>query len=139
MLGEIGVSDDTFESRARLAVAGLQNPKPSIFWSDLLLSAVVGWGAFAVAVVSSRPWLVVAALFVSVILLYRGMCFACTDIINIPPGLLSGFETVWNLLFGISLLLLSYMYVGVHQDHHRLATDGTNRDPGTCHSRVQPS
>jgi len=44
-------------------------------------------------------------------------------------GALRGFESVWNVLFGIPLLLPSFLYVGVHQYHHGLATYGTDRDP----------
>jgi fatty acid desaturase len=42
---------------------------------------------------------------------------------------LPGFETAWNLLFGVPLLLPSFTYIGVHQSHHNLSTYGTKDDP----------
>jgi fatty acid desaturase len=42
---------------------------------------------------------------------------------------LRGFETVWNAVFGVPLLMPSFVYVGVHPNHHSLATYGTEQDP----------
>jgi fatty acid desaturase len=36
---------------------------------------------------------------------------------------------VWNLVFGVPLLLPSFTYLGVHQSHHSLSTYGTKDDP----------
>ena len=68
------------------------------------------------------------ALFVCICAFYRGLCFL-HEISHIRAGILRGFETAWNVVFGVPLLLPSFMYVGVHQYHHNLATYGTNRDP----------
>ena len=40
-----------------------------------------------------------------------------------------GFETAWNILFGVPLLLPSFTYLGVHQSHHSLSSYGTKEDP----------
>jgi fatty acid desaturase len=42
---------------------------------------------------------------------------------------LPGFETSWNVLFGVPLLLPSFTYLGVHQNHHSLSSYGTKDDP----------
>jgi fatty acid desaturase len=39
------------------------------------------------------------------------------------------FEAAWNWLVGFPLLMPSFIYVGVHQSHHRLSTYGTSQDP----------
>ena len=42
---------------------------------------------------------------------------------------LPAFRTAWNALVGIPLLLPSFLYEGVHTDHHRQRSYGTPRDP----------
>lgn len=110
-------------------VADLHTPRPAVFWADLLGSAVVGWGAFAIAV-SSRPLstVMLAASVVSGLALYRGVCFT-HELAHLRRSALPGFETTWNVLFGVPLLLPSFTYLGVHQSHHSLSTYGTKDDP----------
>jgi len=114
---------------AHALVSDLHAIRPAIFWTDMLASAAVGWTAFAVAVAQSgvSAWTVVAIL-VAAAALYRGMCFT-HEIAHQPGRTLRGFETVWNVLYGVPLLLPSFTYVGVHQSHHSLSTYGTKDDP----------
>jgi fatty acid desaturase len=42
---------------------------------------------------------------------------------------LPGFDTAWNWLIGFPLLMPTFVYVGVHQSHHRIGTYGTDQDP----------
>jgi fatty acid desaturase len=60
--------------------------------------------------------------------MYRGLCFI-HELTHIRATLLPGFGTAWNIVFGVPLLLPSFVYVGVHQDHHKLSTYGTTQDP----------
>jgi fatty acid desaturase len=60
--------------------------------------------------------------------LYRGLCFI-HEISHQSEKALPGFEMVWNLLMGYPLLMPSFVYAGVHQNHHKLSTYGTSRDP----------
>jgi fatty acid desaturase len=117
------------EATARNLVSDLHEPQGAIFWTDAMGSAAVGWTAFAVAVVSA-PFsaLMYAGLALATIALYRGLCFT-HELTHIRRRSLSGFETAWNILFGIPLLLPSFTYQGVHQSHHNLSTYGTNADP----------
>ncbi len=110
-------------------VADLHTPKPLLFWTDLLASATVGWGAFAVAV-AAQPlsFRMLAAWTIGGIALYRGVCFT-HELAHLRKRALPGFETAWNLLFGIPLMLPSFTYLGVHQSHHSLSTYGTKDDP----------
>jgi len=119
----------TDEVVAHTLVSDLHTLKPSIFWTDMLLSAAVGWTGFAVAVAQpSWSYWTVAGVLVAVFALYRGMCFT-HEIAHQPGRTLRGFETAWNALFGLPLLLPSFTYVGVHQSHHSLSTYGTKDDP----------
>ena len=110
-------------------VADLHTPNPRIFWTDLLLSAVTGWGAFAtaVAVIPFSPIMFAAAL-VAAVGLYRGVSFT-HELAHLRRRAIPGFETAWNVLFGVPLLLPSFTYIGVHQSHHSLSTYGTKGDP----------
>ncbi len=110
-------------------VADLHAPRPWIFWLDLIASAALGWSGFALAVAappfSAAMW--TAALFAA-LALYRGVCFT-HELAHLRRRAVPGFETTWNLLFGIPLLLPSFTYLGVHQSHHSLSSYGTKDDP----------
>ena len=110
-------------------VADLHAPAPAIFWADLVGSAIVGWGSFAVAV-AAEPFsgLMAAATLLAGLALYRGVCFT-HELAHLRRSALPGFETAWNVLFGVPLLLPSFTYLGVHQSHHSLSTYGTKDDP----------
>ena len=115
-------------AQARELVADLHAARPRIFWTDLLVSAAVGWSSFAVAVAAPRGPVTYVAGLIAMFALYRGICFM-HELTHLRPRALAGFETAWNLLLGLPLLMPSTMYVGVHQDHHKLATYGTDADP----------
>jgi fatty acid desaturase len=114
---------------ARRLVGDLHTPRPAIYWTDLLLSALVGWTAFAAAVAFEPfSWRMAAASLIAVFALYRGLCFL-HEISHLRQSALRGFETTWNVLFGVPMLMPSFMYVGVHQNHHKISTYGTSQDP----------
>jgi fatty acid desaturase len=116
-------------AQAHDLVRDLHTPDPRIYWTDLVLTGAVGWVSFAAAVLfRTWSWQMLTALFICSCALYRGLCFL-HEISHIRGGLLRGFELAWNMIFGIGLLLPSFMYVGVHQYHHSLVTYGTDRDP----------
>lgn len=122
-------SSVTTEVVAHVLVSDLHAANPAIFWSDMLASAAVGWMAFAVAIaLPVWSYWTVAAILVAAVALYRGMCFT-HEIAHLPGRTLRGFETTWNILFGVPLMLPSFTYVGVHQSHHSLSTYGTKDDP----------
>jgi fatty acid desaturase len=110
-------------------LADLHKVRPKFFWVDLITSATIGWLAFAMAAADATPfkWRCVFTLIAS-LAFYRGLCFL-HEITHMRRMLLKGFETTWNVLFGIPLFMPSVMYVGVHQNHHKLGTYGTFDDP----------
>ncbi len=117
------------DSQARSLVRDLHKVNRTFFWTDLLLSAAVGWAAFAFAVVKpgfSLP--VLTAILISAMALYRGLCFL-HEISHQSKRTLPGFESVYNALVGFPLLMPSFVYVGVHQNHHKLSVYGTKDDP----------
>lgn len=114
---------------ARKIVDDLFAPKVYIFWSDLLLSAAVGWSAFVVACLAKPlSWQMYASCAIAVIALYRSLIFM-HELSHLRLAALPGFAKVWNIIVGIPLLLPLFMYLDVHSDHHRLSTYATKQDP----------
>lgn len=110
-------------------VRDLHRVKPVVYWLDLLLSSNIGWVCLAFAVVL-RPFSfgMLVCSGVAIVALYRALCFI-HEISHQNQRTLPGFETAWNLLAGFPLLMPSFIYCGVHNDHHKLSTYGTSNDP----------
>jgi fatty acid desaturase len=110
-------------------VRDLHRANQGIYWTDLLGTCLVGWVSFAAAVVLKpfSPWML-AGVLLSVCTLYRALCFM-HEITHQSARSLPHFETVWNWLVGFPLLMPSFVYVGVHQSHHRINIYGTAQDP----------
>jgi fatty acid desaturase len=107
----------------------LFRPRPALYWADMLASALVGWGATALFLVTpSASLLGVAALAVAVLGLYRAVLFI-HELCHLKHGAIYGFDAGWNLVVGIPLLVPSLMYVTTHADHHRRAQFATEEDP----------
>ena len=118
---------DPIEIRRRYASAF--RPNPWIYWSDLLVSAGIGWGAFAMALAAPFASLgYFGWLGVSIVALLRAALFI-HELTHLRPGALPGFEAGWHLLAGLPLMLPSLMYVGSHNDHHKKNVFGTRHDP----------
>jgi fatty acid desaturase len=117
------------DRNARSLVKDLHQPKPTLYYADLLASALVGWSAFAgAALLPFLSWPMLLCSAVAVFALYRGLCFL-HEISHLKRRALPGFETLWNILFGFPLLMPTFVYCGVHQSHHKLSTYGTLQDP----------
>ena len=100
---------------------------PTIYWTDLIVSAAIGWVALA-AGVTTGGWLRVASLAIAVFALYRAVLFI-HEITHRARRDVPGFTFVWNALVGVPLLVPSFTYEGVHTDHHRQRLYGTDADP----------
>ena len=106
----------------------LINPNPMIYWADFLISLTVGWGAFAVCVLS--PFLSIwqfAAYLVAVLALYRAAIFI-HELAHLKKGTFKVFRFVWNAICGVPLLIPSFTYDGVHNHHHMRDVYGTAHD-----------
>ena len=106
----------------------LNHADPRIYWADLVGSAAVGYGAlFAAIFVGGTAFGIVAGL-VAVLALYRAGSFI-HELTHIKPNAVPGFRLAWNLLFGIPTLVPSFLYEGVHNQHHAKRYYGTVNDP----------
>jgi fatty acid desaturase len=106
----------------------LSAARDAIYWTDLLISAAVGYAALAGAILLHNPVLAVTSGLVASLALYRALLFI-HELTHIHRDALPGFRLGWNLLVGIPLLIPSLMYEGVHTLHHARTRYGTAEDP----------
>ncbi|ABC64133.1 fatty acid desaturase family protein [Erythrobacter litoralis] len=113
---------------ARDLVKDLGEARASIYWPDMIVSAGMGYGAIAGAILVEPLWLKFVLGLVASLALYRALMFI-HELTHIHKNALPGFRTGWNLLVGIPLLTPSFMYEGVHTLHHKRTQYGTIEDP----------
>ncbi len=106
----------------------LLRPNPAIYWADLLATAAVGWSFFVACVALPWSWLTPIFAVFAVLALYRALLFM-HELTHLRRGQAPGFHAAWNMLFGYPMMLPSVFYEGVHGDHHRPNTFGTDGDP----------
>jgi fatty acid desaturase len=122
------LDDKAMLRAARDAAEGLGSARPGIYWTDLILSCLAGYGGLLGAILLTHPGAVLACGLVSVLALYRALMFI-HELTHIHRTALPGFRLGWNALVGIPLLTPSFMYEGVHTLHHKRTQYGTREDP----------
>lgn len=109
-------------------VRDLMTPNPWIYWIDFLFHNSLGWAAFITAL--STPlfsaWQVAAAI-VATLAFYRAAIFI-HELAHLKKGTFRLFRLIWNVTCGIPLLVPSFTYDGVHNDHHKRDIYGTSKD-----------
>jgi fatty acid desaturase len=106
----------------------LNVPSARIYWADLIGSALVGYAALLAAMLLRSTGAAVAAGVVAILALYRAGSFI-HELTHIKKGGLRGFRVAWNLIVGVPLLVPSFLYEGVHNQHHAKTYYGTANDP----------
>ena len=106
----------------------LNAPSKTVYWVDMIGSALVGYAALALAIVTTMVPLAIVAGVVAVLALYRAGLFI-HEITHLKAGALPGFKLVWNALVGVPLFVPSFMYEGIHNMHHAKIRYGTVEDP----------
>lgn len=123
------IADDKAMLRAaRDLTKDLIVARPAIYWTDMLLSAGLGYAALAGAILVGSVPLAVILGVVAALSLYRALLFI-HELSHIHRDALPGFRLAWNLLVGIPMLTPSFMYEGVHTLHHARTRYGTADDP----------
>lgn len=112
---------------ARALVHDLFKPDPLWFWSDFILTAIVGYGAAALYLLNPAVsfWSFVGFV-VAGFALFRAGTFI-HEIVHLRRGTLPGFVAAWNIAIGIPLMTPSYFYDN-HNDHHSRKHYGTPQD-----------
>lgn len=113
---------------ARDLTKDIGEARAGLYWPDMLLSAGLGYGAMAGAILTDDLVAAVALGVISALALYRALMFI-HELTHIHRDALPGFRTAWNLLVGIPMLVPSFMYEGVHTLHHKRTQYGTAEDP----------
>ena len=123
------IADDKAMLRAaRDLTKDIAEHRAGIYWTDMVLSALLGYGALAGAILAHNLVVAVAFALVSVLALYRALLFI-HEISHFRNGALTSFRAAWNLLVGIPMLTPSFMYEQVHTLHHKRTQYGTVEDP----------
>ncbi|MDP9421534.1 MAG: fatty acid desaturase [Pseudomonadota bacterium] len=121
------------DDKAMLKVAAnltrdLNAPNRAIYWSDMLGSVLLGYAALATTIVAGSTSLALISGLISILALYRAGSFI-HEITHVKPNAVPGFYWAWNALVGVPLLVPSFMYEGVHNQHHAKTYYGTAEDP----------
>ena len=113
---------------AREMVKDLMMPNAFIYWVDFLFHITLGWCSFFFCFKSNsfslNQWIF---LFVSIFSFFRAVIFI-HEITHLRKGTFRFFRLVWNLLCGFPLMIPSFLYQGVHNDHHNINLYGTDND-----------
>ena len=114
-------------AEARTIVGSQFRHNPTIYWTDLLVTWVLGIAAYRMV---REPWLGgpwrLALFAASCLLIYRAGLFI-HEVVHMPGEKFRGFRFVWNLLCGVPFLIPSFVYL-THLDHHRRRHYGTEHD-----------
>ena len=126
---------------ARKLIMDLAKENPVIYWVDFLTSVSIGWAAFVLTLIAPvAPIVRVLLAVLSSFALYRAMIFI-HELAHIRRGGLKVFRVVWNLLSGFPMMLPSFAYKGVHNEHHIRTIYGTADDgeywPFVCEKPYQ--
>ncbi|MCJ2184116.1 fatty acid desaturase [Novosphingobium sp. 1949] len=102
--------------------------RPEIYWPDMLASTLAGYALLAGAILIDNPIAAFACGVLASLVLYRALLFI-HELTHMHRDALPGFRFAWNLLVGVPLLIPSFMYEGVHAQHHSRTRYGTLTDP----------
>ncbi len=122
------IADDKAMLRAAAELTrDLSTPRPAVYWTDMLASAALGYGALVATGLLPGAWAVLAGV-VAVLALYRASLFI-HEISHMKHSAVPGFKAGWNAVIGVPLFAPSFMYEGVHNLHHARTRYGTVDDP----------
>ena len=106
----------------------LNQPNAAIYWADMLGSALLGYAALAATILAPSTAFGIVAAIIAILALYRAGSFI-HELTHLKPNAVPGFRLVWNMTVGVPLLAPSFMYEGVHNQHHAKTYYGTANDP----------
>jgi fatty acid desaturase len=123
----IGANNAAFARQVREIVRDLMEPKPAIYWTDLLLTTAIAYASLAIYLTAPNWSLAqIAACVVAGLAFYRATVFT-HEISHIPSSKFRLFRTTWNLLIGMPLMSPSFTYAD-HKSHHVNHSYGTKND-----------
>jgi fatty acid desaturase len=126
--GAVQSDDKAMIRSAAELTRDLTAPRSLVYWGDFLASALLGYASFSVVISATTTGMVWAAALIAVLALYRAGSFI-HELTHLKAGAVPGFRLGWNLLFGIPMLIPSFLYENVHSLHHARTRYGTSEDP----------
>ena len=119
---------------ARTLTKDLNRPNPVIYWTDFLVSILLGHASlFAILAIPrafpGQTWAFAAAAlcYVVTVFAYMRALMFIHELVHLPKDGFKGFRIVWNALCGIPFFVPSFLYYP-HVDHHRRKHYGTEHD-----------
>ena len=106
----------------------LGKASPTIYWTDFLGSAMIGYAALFLTISTSSSWVFVVGAIVAMLALYRASSFI-HELTHMKSSAVPGFRVAWNILIGIPMMIPSFLYEGTHNQHHNKTRYGTADDP----------
>ena len=122
------LEDNAMLKAAAKITRDLNVASPAIYWADLLASTAIAYAAIAAAVLLFGTLLGWLAFVVAILATNRAGAFL-HELTHIKKNAVPGFRFGWNLLVGVPLLMPSFLYEGVHNQHHAKRYYGTSVDP----------
>ena len=118
-------------AETRKIVGDLFGHRPAVYWTDFLVTAIVAWSVFVFLAMRTASGNVDGFAFVAYVVAGFAMLRAALfihEISHFRRGVMPGFRVVWNVLFGVPMLVPAFIY-DTHIDHHKRNLYGTVRDP----------
>ena len=115
-----------FVRSARLLLKDQFQRKAWLYWVDLIVTLVVGYGAASVYLATSVWGIKVPALIVAAFALFRAGTFI-HEISHMGRSTMRGFRAFWDICCGVPMLMPAFLY-DCHIDHHAIPHYGTRRD-----------
>jgi fatty acid desaturase len=114
--------------QAKEIIQDLFVPNPMIYWADFTFHVTLGWAAFVFALAAPTFSLWQAASYlIAALALYRSVIFI-HELAHLKATTFPTFRIVWNLICGFPLMIPSFTYYTVHNDHHKTRLYGTVDD-----------
>lgn len=129
----MAANQDTWIRDVRIALresnVDFFRPKPSVYWTDFVVSGTVAYLAASVYLLSPLfSWSQIIAFPIAIFWLYR-LGSLVHEVAHLPQKEMRLFKTTWNLLVGVMTLAPSPFYTTHHRDHHTQRMYGTPQDP----------
>jgi fatty acid desaturase len=131
--------------QAKELIKDLHKPDPKIYWTDFLLTIMLGHALFTLNVHTDK-WLSIGLLgtvaikvligAANVVLFLRAAMFT-HELVHLPKEGWGAFRVAWNVLCGIPFMIPSFTYYP-HIDHHRRKSYGTEEDGEYLNLSHQP-
>ena len=115
-------------NKMKLGVHQISRLKPQIYWFDLMISIILAWCLFLLALnFSFKDPNFYFLIILSAIGFYRAIAFT-HELVHIKKGSLPGFHFVWHLVCGMPLFAPHFLYKGIHLAHHSKKDYGKEMD-----------